>query len=694
MKSPSVAGSKVLKSACALCPCCCGIVLHVKDGKLVKVKGMPEHPLSRGRLCPKGASIIDYVYSPDRIQYPMKREGKEWKRISWPEALDTIANKLLKIKETYGARSLAICKGLTGWMGAWGNVQLLHRFADVYGTPNIFSGDNGCFRTSIIARGVTLGAPAALVDVERSQCIMLWGHNPHASVPYQAWWDIPIARKNGAKLIAIDPRRIPFAREADIHAQPRPGSDGALALGLINVIISEGLYDKEFVDKWTVGFDKLIDHVKPFTPDEVEKITWVPAQTVMDIARMFATTKPACIVQGFNTLDMKTDGLNSSRSIAILQAITGNFMVPGGFKSCPLFIERSLRLLDKVDEEPLGSDTYPLWWEGFFRLHGEGQATTALDAMLTEKPYPIKAMIVTGANPLRSWPNTTKVEKAMEKLDFLAVMDPFMTQTAERADIVLPAATFVEKTELCQVHWNLNGIPYVQMRPKAIEVGECWSDGRFWLEMAKRMGYEEYFPWRDEFEVYNYLMEPMGVTVQDLLDKPDGFFYGEPEYKIDEQKGLWTPSGKVEIFSEFLAKRGYDPLPRYQEPPESPISTPELAQEYPLILTTGARVREYMHSQLRGIRRLHRLRPEATAEMHRETAAKYGISDQNTVEVQTKRGAIHIKASVTEDIVPGVVNISHGWHEANVNILTDDAPADPFLGNPPLKAALCRVTKV
>jgi len=624
----------------------------------------------------------------------MKRDGEEWKRISWPEALDTIANKLLEIKENYGARALAICKGLTYFLGAWGNAQLLHRFADVYGTPNHFTADNGCFRTGVIARTMTFGVPSAVPDAERSQCIVLWGHNPHASLPYQAWWDIPTARKNGAKLIVIDPRRIPFAKEADIHVQPRPGSDGALALGLINVIVSEELYDREFVDKWTVGFDKLVDHAKAFTPEEVERITWVPAETVVDIARMYATTKPACIVQGVQTLDMKADGLNTSRSIAILQTITGNFMVPGGYKIVPPFKERSIRLLDKVEEEPLGSDTYPLWWEGFFRLYGEGQATTVLDAMLSGEPYPIKAMVVTGANPLRSWPNTRKVESALEQLDFLVVMDPFMNETAERADIVLPAATFVEKTQLCQIHWNLYGIPYVQMRPKAIEFGECWSDARFWLELAKRMGYEEYFPWRDELELYDYLMEPMGLTVQGLLEKPSGFFYSEANYKLDEQRGLPTPSGKVEIFSELLAKRGYDPLPCYQEPPESPISTPELAQEYPLVLTTGARVREYLHSQLRGIRRLHRLRPEATAEMHRETAAKYGISDQDTVEVQTKRGAIRIKASITEDIVPGVVNISHGWHEANVNILTDDAPADPVLGNPSLKAMLCRVTKV
>jgi anaerobic selenocysteine-containing dehydrogenase len=225
-------------------------------------------------------------------------------------------------------------------------------------------------------------------------------------------------------------------------------------------------------------------------------------------------------------------------------------------------------------------------------------------------------------------------------------------------------------------------------------VGESWSDAKFWIELAKRMGYAEYFPWKDELEVYDYVMEPMGLTVQGLLEKPEGVFYGECDYNLDEQRGLQTPSGKVEIFSESLKSVGADPLPCYQEPPESPLSTPELAREYPLVLTTGARVPEYFHSQLRGLRRLRRLRPEPTAEIHPDTAAQYGVNDKDIIEVRTKRGAIRIKANVTEDIVPGAVSISHGWREANVNILTDDAPVDPVAGNPSLKAMLCRVTKV
>ncbi|HEY96843.1 MAG TPA: molybdopterin-dependent oxidoreductase [Dehalococcoidia bacterium] len=691
MSSRSVSGTTVVKSACSLCFSCCGLLLHVKDGKLVKVEGMPEHPISKGRLCPKGASLVDFVYSPDRILYPMRREGKEWKRISWQKALDIIAEKLLDIKRNYGAHSLVITKGLTYYMGARANAQLVHRFGDVYGTPNHFMADNGCFRTGVVARMKTFGA-FVCPDIERSKCVVLWGHNPHASLRHRAWWVIPAAKENGAKLIVIDPRRTPFAREADVHVQPRPGSDGALALGIMNVIISEELYDKAFVDKWTEGFDKLVNHVRAFTPEEVERITWVPAVTVVNIARMYATTKPACIVPGFETPDIRADGFAFCRSLAVLQAITGNFLVPGGLKNVPRWQEHSIRLLDKLEENCLGADRFPLWWEGASREHGEGQATMLLDTMLSEKPYPIKAMIVTGANPLSAWPNTEKVLRALKKLDLMVVMDPVMTQTAQQADIVLPAATFLEKTQMCHFHWEIHGMPYVQMRSKAIQVGESWSDAKFWIELAKRMGYAEYFPWKDELELYDYVMEPMGLTVKGLLEKPEGIMYGECDYNIE--KGLQTPSGKVEIVSESLKNVGGDPLPCYCESPESPFSTPELLQEYPLVLTTGSRVPEYFHSQLRGIHQLNNLCPELTAEIHPKTATEYGINDKDMIEVRTKRGAITVKADVTEDIVPGAVNIGHGWQENNVNILTDDAPVDPVSGNPSLKAMLCRVTRI
>ncbi|MFQ5827267.1 MAG: molybdopterin-dependent oxidoreductase, partial [Dehalococcoidia bacterium] len=571
-------------------------------------------------------------------------------------------------------------------------IELIRRFTDVYGTPNVFSVDSMCYRCRLLSYIVTLGR-WAVADMDKSQCIVLWGNNPEGSTPPRAWWQIPDALKNGAKLIVIDPRNIPMAKKADIHARPRPGSDTALALGLMNVIISEGLYDKEFVERWTEGFGRLSEHVQAYSPEEVERITWVPAQTIVDMARMFATTKPACIVQGWNTLDQKSTGANSARAVAILQAITGNFDVPGGFATPPPFHLRPIRRIEMTEGEPLGIDRVPLHYSVLGRLFGEGQGMVLPEVILKEDPYPVKAMLVAGSNILRSWPNSNKIEEMLKKLDFIVVMEQFMTEIAQRADIVLPAATFVERTEPADIYVSL-GLPYVQMRRKVIQVEECWPDIRFFLELAQRMGYQEHFPWKDEIEAYEHLMEPSGISVKTLMENPVGMFYGDVEYRNYEAKGVRTPSGKVEIYSAELERLGLDPLPTHREPPESPLSTPELAAQYPLILTTGSRLVEYLHSQLREVPRLRRLQPEAKAEINPASAAECGVNDGDRVKVETPRGSIELKAKVTEDIIAGVVNIPHGWPEANVNMLTDETPVDPIAGNPALKALLCRVTKI
>ncbi|MEE8473337.1 MAG: molybdopterin-dependent oxidoreductase [Dehalococcoidia bacterium] len=697
MTSSVSADTEVVKTACQLCIACCGMDLHMKAGKIVKVTGTKEHPMNRGRLCAKGSNIIDWVYNPARLKYPMKRVGGRFdqgtfERITWDEALDTIVERLGRVKEEFGARSLAVCLGMVFLTQARANIELIRRFTDVYGTPNVFSVDSMCYRCRMLSYIVTLGR-WAVADIEKSKCIVLWGHNPENSTPPRAWWQIPEALKAGAKLIVIDPRNIPMSKKADIQARPRPGSDTALALGLINVIISEGLYDRDFVERWTTGFGKLSEHVQSYTPEEVERITWVPAQTVVEMARMFATTKPACIVQGWNTLDMKNTGANNGRAIAILQAITGNFDVPGGFATPPPLHLRPIRRVEMTEGEPLGIDRFPLHYSVLGRLFGEGQGMVLPDAIINEDPYPIKAMIVAGSNLLRSWPNTKKIDKMLRKLDFIVVIDQFMTEVAQRADIVLPAATFVERNEPADIFVSL-GLPYVQMRRKVIEYEEAWPDIRFFLELAHRMGYQEHFPWKDEIEAYDSIMEPSGISVKTLMENPVGMFYGETEYMNYTTKGVRTPSGKVEIYSEELERLGLDPLPTHREPPESPLSTPELAEKYPLVLTTGSRMVEYLHSQLREVPRLRRMQPEPWAELSPVSAAEVGVKDGDRIRVETLRGSIELKAKVTPDIIAGVVSVPHGWAEANVNLLTDEAPADPIAGNPALKALLCRVSKV
>jgi len=688
-------GASVIKTVCGMCHSSCGVNVTVKDGRIVKAAGMPEHLVNKGRLCPKGASIPDYVYSPDRLKHPLKKVKGGWERISWDEALDTIVEKLKWNKEQNGARSLACFVGDRFVTEDFPITDLQRRFLDVYGTPNVFNVDSLCYRIRYINRLLTFGKMTCH-DAENAKCIVLWAHNPQSSAPPLDW--ILRKRRDQIKLIVIDTRATPWAKKADIHAQPIPGTDSALALGMLNVIISEKLYDKETVENHTSGFDKLVEHVKDYPLDKVERITRVPADTIREMARLYATTPPASIIQGTNALDQTSSGSANHRAICILQAITGNFDVPGGFVSPRIHLRRNdIRLLDMLEgQKPLGADEYSLNWDVGGIFFGEGQGMVLPEAILSGKPYPIKMMIVTACNMLRSLPNSNKQRKALESLDFLVVMDIYMTETAELADIVLPAATFLERTEpIFSYYPVLENVSYIMLRKKIMQYEECRADGDFWLELAKRMGYQEYFPWENLEELYDHFLEPSGFTVKQLRDEnPEGVKWSEMQYNRYKTRGLRTPSGKIEIYSTILEELGLEPLPTYTEPAESRESTPELAKEFPLVLTTGARELPFIHSQLHNLPKLRKLRPEPTAEIHPETAARYGIGEGQMMTIETTRGAIEMKAELTEGIIPDVVCIPHAWAGANANLLTDEKPVEAAMGYPALKALLCRVSAV
>jgi anaerobic selenocysteine-containing dehydrogenase len=681
---------KLIKTDCILCVFGCGINAYVEDGRLVKVEGMTEHPLNQGVLCPRGKALVDYVYSPDRLKYPIKKVNGEWERISWDEALDTIAEKLQQIKDKYGARALAI---FCGSIGVENNelAAFARRFRGAYGTPNFLSVESNCFRSRILAHQLTFGT-FLLEEPEKARCVILWGHDPENSKP-------PLASKlykaldNGLELIVINPRQTPLAKRG-IHIPIRPGTDCALALGMLNVIISEGLYGKDFVDKHTVGFAQLAEHVKQYPPETVEKITRVPADDIRKIARIFATSKSASIVQGICTLDQQINGLQSSRALAILQAITGNIDVPGTWTNVPFPRLGSLHI--KVEEDPIGAAEHPLFYRLWGRQSPYGQTMYFADAVLSGKPYPIKALLVTGGNPALTLPDSNRIKQALEKLDFMVVIDLFMTETARTADIVLPACSFMERSGVGYVYGVTSGLPYILLRKKVIEpLGECWPDWKFWCELGRRMGYGDLFPWQSEDEIIEHWLKPSGLTVKQLSEEhPEGMFFADKKYDMLEKGNFRTPSGKIELYSETLAEHGYDPLPIPIEPSQSPVSSPELAKEYPLILTTGARIPEYTHTQFRNVPGLHQSAPEPVAEAHPDTAREYGIADGDMMAVETRKGRIKIRVRTTEDLLPGVVSIPHGWTEANANLLTELEPRDPVTGYTELKALLCRISKV
>ena len=668
-----------------MCMQCCGIDAHTQDGKLVKVAAMEGHPFNH--LCVKAQGIVDWLYSPERLTTPLKKADGDWKKISWDEAFDIISDKLSSVKENFGAKAFVTHMG-NPFIGTLVG-RVASRFCSIYGSPNHTSAASLCFAAGSMGHGLTISnRPLRLFpSLERSRCMVMLGYNPReANITDQV--QIAPARKNGAKLIVIDPRKTELAKEADIYAQIRPGTDSALVLGIINIIITEQLYDEDFVQNWTVGFNKLAERVKRYTPEEVERITWVPADTVREIARMYATTKPATIAQGV-PMDHCINGVQTSRSVAMLVAITGNLDVPGGNVYLPSLKMTGLRVKGKVDRNEVIGIDYPV----FNRYVGETTCLPAVDAILTGKPYPIKAMFVHGANPALIWPDSNKFKEAMGKLDFLVVSDLFMTETAKLADIVLPCTTFWEEDIIKD--YTFVGLPLVVLANKVVEpLGECMENWQIWAELGKRMGYAEYFPWQSSEEFYDALIEPSGITVEKLRQNPAGIWYGDLNRKQKYlEEGLTSPSGKVELYSETLEKYGYDPLPDFVEPLPALVDNPKLVEEYPLILVTGARMAPFTHSRHRNVARLRKLAPYPTVEINTGTARSLGIAGDDWAVVASPNGSLRLRARVTDDIHPRVVSILHGWEEANVNLLTDGDARDPISGYPDYKAVMCRVSK-
>ncbi len=680
---------QVIKSDCIVCINSCGINAYVKDGRLVKVEGMKEHPVSEGVICPRGEALPEWVYSEKRLQHPMKKVEGRWERISWDEALDTIALKFKEIKEKYGARGLAVYTGSLGTE----NIELAafaQRFRGVYGTPNLLSVEGNCFRSRIMARQMTFGG-YPIEEPWKSKCVVIYGHNMDnsrmtmARKIYRALDDGTIEH-----LIVIDPKRIPMA-EKGIHIQLRPGTDTALSLGMLNVIIGEDLYDKGFVEKYTIGFDKLVEHVKQYPPEKVAEITWVPADDIRKIARLFAKNKPASIVPGTCSIDQHINGFQGNRIHAILQAVTGNVDIPGGWVSIPFIRLGDMRVTEISD--PIGTREHPLFRRFWGRTSPYGQQMLFADAVLDEKPYPIKGLMVTGGNPAVTLPDSKRIVEAMKSLEFMVVAELFMTETAELADIVLPACSFLEKSGVGYVYGVTTCIPYAMVRKKVIEpIGESWPDWKIWTEIGKRMGYGEFFPWKNEEEIVDFFLKPSGLTREQLeKDHPEGAYYGEIKYKQGKYR---TPSGKIELYSETLAENGYDPIPHHVEPTRSPMSTPELYKKYPVILTTGSRIPEYTHTQFRQVASMQKTAPEPLAEVHPETAKRYGISDGDMMTVETVKGKVDFRTKTTEDLLPGVVSIQHGWAKANANLLTELDHRDPVTGYTEMKALLCKISKV
>lgn len=697
----SASRREIIKTACAGCLAQCGLLVTVEDGVAVKIEGDASHWHSNGSICNRAFYYLERVYHPERLKHPLKRTGERgegrWKRISWDEALGVIAEKMQESKKKYGLESIWIHSGygkVTDWV--------LERFINAYNLPNFTNPGPVCMVARKFASAFTFG-PEPVPDIDYPPaCLLIWG-SAHEETRHVEAIKIHSAVKRGTKLIVVDPRKTGFASAAELWVKVRPGSDLALCLGMINVIINEELYDKEFVEKYTVGFDKLKELVKKYPPKKVEEITWVPAETVQEAARLYATMKPAAMVWG-NAIEQGENAFPNMRGLAILRSITGNLNVPGGDLILPVppAMNRWDPAVSLANLMPSEVAAKKIWWEegtkGLFKA-----TTTYLmeKAVLEDDPYHIDMLYCNGGSLLTMAPNARRTYAALKKIPFYAASDLFMNPTVELADIVLPSCTFLE-FDFVEAS---NYYPLISCQQKCIEpVGECWPDHKIANELAKKVGLGEYF-W-DSVETdktLNDMMGKIGVTFEEFrrLDA----IMTQKVYRQHLFNGFATDSKKVEIYSEKLEKMGFAPLPDYKEPVETPMSEPGLTKKYPMIFTNW-KAEKYRHSQDKYVPSLRALQPEPICEISPEAAQKYGIKDGEWMVIENMRGKIQQKAKVVPGMDPRVVLADwawwfpergpqgnlYGWDESNINILTNgEPPYDHNIGSWNTKGVPCKI---
>jgi anaerobic selenocysteine-containing dehydrogenase len=629
---------------------------------------------------------LDLFYHLDRILTPLKRQDNgSFKEIPYEQALDEIAAKMALLKKQFGARSVGVWKG--EGLGFHQQEGYVRRFIHGFGSPNYFSNDSACYNGRYLGNHLVCGFWNAFPEFDRAKLIILLGTNPPICHP-PFMRELADARSKGAKLVMIDPRLNPVACYADIFAQPYPGTDGALAWGLIRYLIKTDNYDSDLVNRHAIGFDKIAAYAEKFTPAYVARQSGVFDSVIEEIARLIIKNRPHISIYPGAGLEHHENGVNSIRVLTILSCLSGALGQPSGiFRPQPLGIRDLVPNDDPLpgDLHPIGADKFPVLYD----IRRECHTMTAMDYMLGRGAYPLRGLIIAAANPAVSNPNTRKVEQALASLDLLVVNDFFMTRTARLAHYILPAATFLEREEL---HFFPTR-QQVNITCQVARVAGVRNEYRFWYDLAHRLGFgDKFFPWKSEAEVNRWLLEPTGLTVEKLRKHPRGFVYQPVDYRKFLHEPLPTPSGKLEFASPYLQRLGLSEVPEYHPPSyrRQPDDT------YPFVMTTGARKSLIYHSRNQNIQRFRDVHPDAEVEINPADAADLGIADGDQVRVVSRVGELVIRAAVkhASELRQGVVEIYHGWEDWRVNFLTPDDINDPISGFPLLKAVPVRIEKI
>ncbi len=690
----SLSERKEYLTFCHLCCGHCAVKVTVADNVIVDMAPDLESGLSNEQcVYRKGRLSIPEIHDhPDRLLHPLKRVGARgegrWQEISWEEALDTVAEKFRTIRDQYGPEYLMFGLGEPHGL----EFAFAQRFASVFGTPNVTTPGWFCGVPFQTANAFTFGQGAVPDEDHVPELLVLWGINPnHTSGGIRRQTVTKIA-ESGAKIAVIDPRKIDLAGIADMWVRPRPAADGALAMGLLKVVVDEGLYDKDFVRDWTVGFDALREELATFTVADAAEACWVPKEQIIALARLIGTSKPACLQWG-NGIDQGLQPFQTHRAISILAAITGNLNVPGGivlpdsetnFLRPGKFYMLSKRrdsagkTLGREFPMTLKSTSVPSW--------------SLIKAIVDGSPQAPKAAFFMLTNPATSFVDSTSTREALEKLDFTVVLDIFMTPTGMLADVVLPVAFGMEHDEVG--YWP-GWYNEVRAHPKLVDPpGEARSDTWVINELAKRLGLPDF--WEEDHEALDAWIAPSGLTFEDL--KRERTLLPKTNYG---NTNLRTPSGKVEIVSEALSSIGLPALPRW----EQLGAVPEVPEDYPLLFT-NSKSEIFVGTSYKGVPSLRAMRPEPVVQMNPETAAKLDLADGDLVWMETKKGRIKQRLVFDPGMDPRVLfadfgwwfpedpSGQFGWDWGNINMLTSyDEPVDPAVGVMILRGVPCRVYK-
>ncbi|MCK5573795.1 MAG: aminotransferase class V-fold PLP-dependent enzyme, partial [Bacteroidetes bacterium] len=708
------------EAICGICPAGCWVEVGMNNGIMVDIRPDDSHPL--GMICRRGQHAPEIVYSEHRLKYPMKRVGPkgkhEFERITWDQAYDIIVEKLQSIKKESGPEAVSIYTGRGAFELSLCDmyqprgvaVSSASNILFPFGSPNTMGVGALCYVSfAMIAPHVTMGRMLInmYADMENSEMLIVWGANPATDSPPLDMYRLEAAAKRDADIVVIDPRRTETATKTNAQWVPiRPGTDGALALSMIEVMISEELYDEDFAENWCDGFDQLRTYVQHFRPEFAESITGVPAESIRDLARRICNATGACPVM-YTGLEYSNSGIQAIRAVLTLFALAGHLDAPGGIGLAMLDthfpINRSCNQENPDVNLAVAREKFPI----YTHYRGESHASGLLDSALKGHPYRIRALIIHGASLLTSWPQTSIWREALSTLDFQVCIDRQLTADAAYADIVLPATTMFE------IESYMTYGPIFRVREKVVErIGEARNDYLIMAELAQRLGYGHLYP-RTEDAMIRTALEGSGYTLEQVRESGGWVKIPTPmmQYKkwqkgglrADGQPGFETPTGRFEITSSLLEEHGYEPLPKYVEPVEGPLGSPQIAERYPLVFNSGSRNHTAFRSQHHGIKGLVKDDPEPIIELNHEDAKARGITNGDLVEVESPRGSVPFRAVVHEDIVKGAVECSMGggtpvgpkpWQEWNVNELTDLTNCDEISGFPVYKSLLCEVKKI